>query len=228
MGTRFRKRSCAKNDAGNECHACPLRSHHSARIRPRLARRRRRPCPCRPLRGRAGGLHHRRFQRHRRCRQRGRRQRQSAGGAVDRSAARLAAVVQRQGKEGLHQDQGRRAARRRDRQAGRRRCPRRYRSGPPQQPAARRRRRRGRRADADGLRSQPALRRGPGGVQIARGRRAAGARQGARRGNQRAREKGDDRSARRHRRDRPRTAARPTRSPPSRSSATAATRTRSA
>ena len=58
--------------------------------------------------------------------------------------------------------------------------------------------------------------------------RAAGARQGARRGNQSAREKGADRGARRHRAHRPTTAARPTRSPPSPSSATAATRMRSA
>ena len=76
--------------------------------------------------------------------------------------------------------------------------------------------------------SQPALRRGPSGVQVARRQRSAGARQGARRGNQSAREKGDDRGARGHRSHRRGQQPRPTRSPPSRSSATAATRMRSA
>ena len=193
-----------------------------------LLARRAGPRSCRPLRGRARGLHHRRFQRHRRCRQRGRRERQPLGRAADRGAAGFAADVQRQGQEGLHQDQGRQAARRRDRQAGGGRAARRYRQRPPEQPPARRCRRGGRRADSDGAGSQPALRRGASGVQVARGQRSAGARQGARRGNQSAREKGDDRGARRHRSHRRGQQPRPTRSPPSRSSATAATRMRSA
>ena len=118
----------------------------------------------------------------------------------DRGAAGRAAAVQRQGQEGLHQDQGRQAARRRDRQAGRRR-------------AARRSRQRvasttGCAACIDAalggltLMAPDPNRRYDAAQAVFKSRdaeRAAGARQGARHGNQCAREEGDDRGARRHR-----------------------------
>ena len=161
------------------------------------------------------GLHRRLPERYRRCHRQSRRQRQSAGRAAVAGGGGRAADVQRRAEEGFHQDQRRQTSRCRHRQAVHRHAARRYRHCHRQQPAARHHRRGDRQLDADVGQLKSALRRGAGGVQVARRQRAAGPGQSAGRGKRPARQKGDERGACRHRAYRRRSRAPPTRSPPS-------------